>query len=175
MTSLKNEFTKTMVARILSFKVWSILLVFVLVATSAGAALADNSDPKGHKFDNTFTKWVTNPPVMEGVVDGDVGPGMFEGEAISMSPGGINTTIIEAIYRFNGSKHAFTAHVIVINDDLTNNATITGDVTDGWLKGASVKGEYKMVFPGTGDCPAELPYPDIPVCFQGELDILVPK
>ena len=58
MTNLKNEGTKTVVTKIQPFKGWSILLVLVLVATTAGAALAYSSDPKGHTFDDTFTKWV---------------------------------------------------------------------------------------------------------------------
>lgn len=183
MTNLKNEFTKTVATKILPFKGWSILLAIVLVAATAGAALAYNSDAKGHTFDNTFTKWVTywpptpptqdNPVNMEGVVDGDVGPGTYVGEAISVIPGD-NSTSIEAFYHFNGSKHAFTAHLYITQDDLAGTATITGDVTEGWLKGASVTGEYNVVGVGMDDCPGT---PDniLPVCFQGALHVHVPK
>src|SRR5688572_25250326 len=90
MTNLKNESIKTMGTRIQPFKGGSILLGFVLFATTAGAALAYNGDAKGHTFDNTFTKWVTtSPPApgvmanMVGVVGGDVGLGTYTGEVIS--------------------------------------------------------------------------------------------
>jgi len=86
MTNLKNEDTKTVATKIQPFKRWSTLLGLVLVATTAGAALAYKSDAKGHAFDNTFTKWVTtSPPAadvvanMVGVVGGDVGPGAYAG------------------------------------------------------------------------------------------------
>src|SRR5215210_2288376 len=92
MTKEKNEGTKTVVTKIQSFKGWSILLGLVLVATTAGAALAYGADTKGHTFDNTFTKWVTSSPPavgvvanMAGVVGGDVGPGTYAGEIISVN------------------------------------------------------------------------------------------
>ena len=141
MTNLKNEGTKTVVTKIQSFKKWSILLGLVLVATTAGAALAYNSGVKGHTFDNTFTKWViTTPPApgvilnMMGVVGGDVGPGTYTGEVISANTVG-NITSIQALYHFNGSKHAFTAELNVTQDESAGTATITGHVTEGWLKG----------------------------------------
>src|SRR5687767_5907030 len=104
MANLKNEGTKTVVTKIQPFKRWSILLVLVLVATTAGVALAYSSDAKGHTFDNTFTKWViTSPPAagvvanMVGVVGGDVGPGTYAGEIISVNTVG-NITTIHALY-----------------------------------------------------------------------------
>ena len=178
MTSLKNESTKTVTAKIQPSKGWSILLGFVLVGTSAGAALTYNSDAKGHTFDDTFTKWVTaSKPAegvlanMVGVVGGDVGPGEYKGEVISMNTVG-NITSIKALYHFNGSKHAFTADLNVTQDDSAGTATITGYVTEGWLKGASVTGEYNVL----AVCPIETPdnaYGTI--CFQGALHVHVPK
>src|SRR5215207_4897490 len=136
MTNLKNEGTKTVAAKNQLFKGWSILLGLVLVATSAGAALAYNSDAKGHTFDATFTKWVTTSPPAEGVlanmvgvVGGDVGPGTYTGEVISVNTVG-NITSIEALYHFNGSKHAFTAELNVTHDDSAGTATITGQITE---------------------------------------------
>ena len=178
MTNLKNEGTKTVVKKIQPFKGWSILLGLVLVATTAGAALAYNSDAKGHTFDNTFTKWVTtSPPApgvianMVGVVGGDVGPGAYEGEVISVNTVG-NITSIEALYHFNGSKHAFTANLKITQDESAGTAMITGDVTEGWLKGASVTGEYTVL----AVCPLDTPdnaYGTL--CFQGALHVHVPK
>src|SRR5215216_2394083 len=117
MTNLKNEGIKTVAAKNQLFKGWSILLGCVLIATTAGAALASNSDAKGHTFNATFTKWVTTSSPAEGVlanmvgvVGGDVGPGTYTGEVISLNTVG-NITSIKALYHFNGSKHAFTAEL----------------------------------------------------------------
>jgi hypothetical protein len=178
MTNLKNEGTKTVAMKIQPFKGWSILVGLVLVATTAGAALAYSSDARGHTFDNTFTKWVTtSPPAagvlanMVGVVGGDVGSGTYSGEVISVNTVG-NITSIEARYHFNGSKHAFTANLNVTQDESAGTATITGHVTEGWLKGASVTGEYKVL----AICPMETPDNAYgTVCFQGVLHVQVPK
>jgi len=178
MTNLKNETTKTVATKIQSFKGWSMLLGFALVVTTAGATLAYNSDAKGHTFDDTFTKWVTtSPPApgvvanMVGVVGGDVGPGTYTGEVISANTVG-NITSIEALYHFNGSKHAFTANLKITQDESAGTAMITGDVTEGWLKGASVTGEYNVL----AVCPLETPDNAYgTVCFQGALQVHVPK
>ena len=178
MANQKNERTKTVMTKIQPLKGWSILFVFVLVATTAGAALAASAGTKGHTFDSTFTKWViTMPPApgvlenMVGVVGGDVGPGTYTGEVMSVNTVG-NITTIQALYHFNGSKHAFTADLTVTQDDSAGIATITGRVTEGWLKGASVTGEYTVL----AVCPIETPdnaYGTL--CFQGALHVHVPK
>jgi hypothetical protein len=181
MTNLNNEGTQTVVTKIQSFKKWAILLVLVLVATSAGAALAYSNDPRGHTFDDTFTKWVISwpqtPPTkdmpanMVGVVGGDVGPGTYTGEVISVNTVG-NITSIQALYHFNGSKHAFTARLNVTQDELAGTATITGHITEGWLRGASVTGEYTVL----AVCSIETPDNVFgTVCFQGALHVHVPK
>ena len=178
MTNLKNEGTKTVVTKIQSLKGWSILLALVLVATTAGAALAYKGNAKGHTFDDTFTKWViTSPPAegvilnMMGVVGGDVGPGTYTGEVISANTVG-NITSIQALYHFNGSKHAFTAELNITQDESAGTATITGHVTEGWLKGASVTGEYTVL----AVCPIETPdNAQGTVCYQGTLHVHVPK
>jgi hypothetical protein len=178
MTNLKNEGTKTVATRIQPFRGWSILLGLVLVATTAGVALAYNGNAKGHTFDDTFTKWViTSPPApgvilnMMGVVGGDVGPGTYTGEVLSVNTVG-NITNIHAHYHFNGSKHAFTADLNVTQDESAGTATITGHVTEGWLKGASVTGEYNVL----AVCPIETPdNAQGTVCYQGTLHVHVPK
>jgi hypothetical protein len=150
----------------------------VLVATTAGVALAFNRNAKGHTFDDTFTKWVTTTPPAEGVlanmvgvVGGAVGPGTYTGEVVSLNTVG-NITSIEALYHFNGSKHSFTADLKITQDDLAGRATITGRVTEGWLKGASVTGEYNVL----AVCPIDTPDNAYgTVCFQGALHVHVPK
>jgi hypothetical protein len=83
-----------------------------------------------------------------------------------------NITSIEAFYHFNGSKHAFTAHLYITQDEAVGTATITGDVTEGWLKGASVIGEYNVLALCSIDTPDNA---FGTVCFQGALHIQVPK
>lgn len=121
-----------------------------------------------------FTKWVTSPgtaPVqfkMEGVVSGDVGGGKFVGEVLNLtSTAGI--TKIEALYHINGGTHQFTADVRVTQDDKKGTGVIKGVVTEGWLKGAEVQGEYQVIGP-CGIINAQTgPFGD--TCFQGTLRI----
>ena len=82
-----------------------------------------------------------------------------------------NITRIKALYHFKGSKHAFTAELNVTQDESTGTATISGYVTDGWLSGASVTGEYNVL----GVCPMATPNNAFgTVCFQGALHVHVP-
>jgi hypothetical protein len=172
MTNLKNEGTKTVAMRIRLSKGWGIALGLVLVAAIAGSALAYSGSAKGHTFDDTFTKWVTDSTAgtMVGVVGGDVGPGAYAGQILTYNDDKTTTTI-HALYHFNGSKHAFTADVNIAQSDAAGTATITGLVTDGWLKGASVTGEYNVL----AVCPIQTPVNAYgTVCFQGALQIFVP-
>lgn len=119
----------------------------------------DHRDPE-----NTFTKWITNYPNMAGVVGGDVGRGTFVGEVLDFQPAAQagSPTFIEANYHFNGRHHSFSAHVFVTEIDLK--AVIIGTVTDGWMKGTTVEGEYTQI-----KCSHDN---TITACFQGTLDIL---
>ena len=94
----------------------------------------------------TFTKWVTsfrNLPgdvaTFAGVVGGGVGNGIFTGELLLYSPSPTVSHFV-AFYHFTGLKHSFTALVNVEQTGLK--AVIIGVVTDGWLKGRAVVGEY---------------------------------
>lgn len=173
MTNLKNEGTKTVAKRFRLSKGWGIALALVLVAAIAGSALAYSGSAKGHTFDDTFTKWVTdaNAGTMVGVVGGDVGPGTYAGQILTYNDDKTTTTI-HAAYHFNGSKHAFTADVNIVQSDASGVAVITGSVTDGWLKGASVTGEYNTLSACTIPTPINA-YGT--VCFQGALHVHVPK
>ena len=133
------------------------------LSMGAGVASAQGDQPLSQ---NTFTKWVTGPgtaPVlanMGGVVGGDVGDGTFTGEVLTKTPTDTGA-VINALYHFTGSERAFTANVHVVQEGLK--ATITGRITDGWLHGSLVTGEYTQT-----TCP------DSPAaeqtCFQGTLD-----
>ncbi len=127
----------------------------------------------GHTFDNTFTKWIFDYPYMMGVVGGDVGTGTYAGQVLNLSTVG-DITSVEALYHFNGSIHSFTAHVFVTENDApgVGTATITGRVTEGWLEGANVTGEYKV----WGACPIPTPGNiEGTRCYQGVIHVQVPK
>ena len=109
----------------------------VLIATSILMA-ASMSAFAEH---GTFTKWITTAPSMAGIVGGSVGDGSYAGEILKMTAG--TTTVIEALYHFNGSKHVFSALVHVEQTGLK--AVISGVVTEGWLKGNQVVGEYTQI------------------------------
>jgi hypothetical protein len=128
------------------------------LSLGAGTALADSHRDHGNA-ENTFTKYVSAYPIMAGVVGGDVGPGTYAGEILKRTPG--TTTVIEALYHFNGSRHSFTALVHVEQTGLK--AVIIGVVTDGWLKGNMVEGQYMQI-----TC-TQAPNG---TCFQGTLDII---
>jgi hypothetical protein len=108
---------------------------------------------------NTFTKWITTAPTMAGVVGGADGDGIYAGEILKFTPG--DTTVIEALYHFNGMKHSFTALVHVVQTGMK--AMISGVVTEGWSIGHQVKGEYTQI--SSNQSPNG-------TAFQGTLDIL---
>ncbi|HEY7467792.1 MAG TPA: hypothetical protein VIB47_13960 [Dehalococcoidia bacterium] len=117
----------------------------------------------------TFTKWVTEFPPggvpvianMEGVVGGDVGNGTFAGEVLTFEAiGNGKISKITADYHLNGSAHQSTARMHVWQFD-AKFAVVTGAVTDGWKKGATVFGTYKVI-PCT-QAPIE------GLCYQGTL------
>ena len=90
----------------------------------------------------TFTKWLVGEgPAMAGVVGGAVGDGAYAGKVLDFNPG--PTTVIAAIYQFNGSKRPFTALVHVEQTGLE--AAIDGIVIDGWGKGNRVTGGYTQI------------------------------
>jgi hypothetical protein len=169
MKNLKNEGLKILELKLRSFKAWRLLLALMLVLSFAAApaqlALADAGGVKGHTFDVTFTKWISTWPNMVGVVGGAVREGTFAGEVLNYLPG-VTITKIEALYHMNGSRHSFTAHVYVTQNNVTGMAAITGRVTEGWLEGAPVTGEYKV----WASCPLTPPGSGT-MCFQGTLHI----
>jgi hypothetical protein len=129
-----------------------VAIVIAMALLTAGGALAGAQE-------NTFTEWVTTAPAMAGVVGGACGNGTYVGEILKYTEG--PTTVIEALYHFNGSKHVFSALVHVEQTGLK--AVIKGVVTDGWLKGDPVEGEYTQI--STKQSPNG-------TAFQGTIDIL---
>jgi hypothetical protein len=162
-------------------------LAVVLSAGFAVTAQARTEAPKSHESHRhhrgvvvTFTKWVTSLPYdpstlagvnMAGVVGGDVGPGIFDGTVVrddaTSRPG---FWLAQALYGFQGSRHAFVAYnYIAENDTVTpHTARIHGSVLGGWMKGAHVSGRYT-----TRDvCPIPTPGNVFgTVCIQGTLHL----
>jgi hypothetical protein len=153
---------RSLQARVLAMATAAALLVFTL---GVGLASANAGD---HRYaDNTFTKWITGAgpapyvATMGGIVGGDVGQGTFSGYVVTktVTPTG---AVIDAIYEFHGFRHSFTAPVHVVQTGIT--AVITGQVTEGWLAGSMVEGQYTQ-----GTCPhGGL----TTTCFSGTLTIL---
>jgi hypothetical protein len=156
-----------------------IVVVAALAAPFAAGptqmALADKGGQKGHNVEVIFTKWVTSPgdgnPVlfnMAGVVSGDVGGGQYVGEVLELTPTEATTTI-KALYHLNGGAHQLTAQLTVVQDNQAGTAVLKGVVTDGWMKGAQVRGTYQVIAP-CGILNAQNgAFGDI--CFQGTLRI----
>lgn len=167
MEHVKHEALETIKRNNRSIKSLSIVLALALLValfalpSSLGTLLADGRGARGHNFEVTFTKWVTDFPNLAGVVGGDVGTGTFAGEVLEFVPGD-ETTHIEALYHLNGGTHALTAHVFVTQDEVAQTAVITGAVTDGWLKGGQVSGNYTII-----SCPEQTNG----LCYQGTLRI----
>jgi hypothetical protein len=113
----------------------------------------------------TWTKWITqniSPPgdngifaTIEGRVGGDIGEGTVTGEAFNAvvttqvdDTTTTVTTVFDAVYHCVGSKHSFTVHFAAVQTRVVNGAGTTvsgqvkGVVTEGWLKGNVVEGEY---------------------------------
>lgn len=131
---------RSLQARALVIAAAAALLVFTL---GVGLTSAGGGD---HRYaDNTFTKWISGggpaPYVatMGGIVGGDVGDGTFSGFVVTKTLTATGA-VIDAIYRFHGSRHSFTAPVHVVQTGLS--AVISGQVTDGWLAGNMVEGQY---------------------------------
>ena len=133
-----------------AFTAMAVLAVTLLFQTSVTrAGDKGKRDDHGQQAQVSFTKWITSFPYqpgllanMAGVVGGDVGDGSFTGEVLQMSTVGDVTEIV-AFYHFHGAKHSFTALNHIVQTGLK--AVIVGVVTDGWLKGHAVEGEFTQI------------------------------
>ena len=134
MRPIQKEAIRSIVRRRLLVSIATVALL--LVSLGAGTASAGGGQHA------TFTKWVTTWPDMAGVVGGSVGDGQFAGTVVD-SVSGPTTTLITAIYHFEGSRHDFTARIHAEWTGL--HATITGVVTDGWGSGKLVTGIFDQV------------------------------
>ncbi len=150
-----------------SSPILALVLVAALAAAPARLVLADAGGVQNHVFEVTFTKWITAYPDMSGIGGGAIGPARFTGELLSMTTVG-SMEYAEALYHFDGAKHSFDAHIYATQDDTTGTGVIQGTVTGGWLRGATLTGEYNV----WGTCPIETPGNGMgTLCFQGVLHL----
>jgi len=139
----------------------ALVAAVVLLALSLGSGVASADGGRHGDAESTFTKYVSAYPIMAGTVGGDAGSGTFAGEILKYTVASATAPkVIEALYHFNGSRHAFSALVHVEQTGLK--AVISGVVTDGWLKGNRVDGHYTQI--ACSQAPNG-------ICFQGALDI----
>jgi hypothetical protein len=185
MKNLTIEGLTTLERKVHSIKGWRLLLALMLVAplaalSAAGPttlALADSGGVQGHTFDVTFTIWMTTLPAhppsrvgvpLSGVVGGAVGIGSFTGIVLSDDLTVPGFWLGQDQFGFSGQKHSFVADVHITHNATTGVAVITGVVTQGWLKGAQLSGEYKTM----PVCPIATPGNVFGMlCFQGTLQI----
>jgi hypothetical protein len=155
------------------------VLTSLFISVSSAGALA-RGGPHQHSADVTFTRWATTLPSdssasagirMVGVVGGDIGPGRFAGEMISDA----HTTrphlwLGHVRYSLYGHEHSFIADVHITEDDdlVPITATIQGVVTQGWLKGDRVTGQYRQ----WDTCPIPTPgNVNGTICFLGTIHL----
>ena len=105
---------------------------------------------------------------MSGTIGGDVS-GSYQGIILNAPDTSLPVTVIEAIYNFNTTgPHSFSARVQVTQDNQKGTATINGNIVDGWMKGGTVSGQYKVVSGCTWAAPAKAPANR---CFEGSLHL----
>jgi hypothetical protein len=151
---MKNQLTKSR----WTFVAIALIVVFIAVISSAGAqdASTDSSE-----YEISFTKWGTCYSeekecetadgsmviwTMEGVVTGgDAGTGSFSGEVLEEIQSTPELWEAVPVYHIHGTTHEFSAHMLVMENPTAGEATLVGIITDGWLKGQTVKGTYTTV------------------------------
>jgi hypothetical protein len=158
---------------------WSIKRRWVIVArtlvasvaavvTSLGtqAALADNSAGEDHDFTVMVTKWMTSDTDMVGnITGGDAGLGTFTGKVLHVEKSTPQVWQGVVLYQIHGARHSFDAKVVVTENDVTNEATLHGTITSGWMRGAHVQGGYDII--AASSCP----YPQYGPCYHVTLHI----
>lgn len=141
------------------------LAATMLLQTSVSRADDEGKrDEHGQQAKITFTKHgVSTVPVpglimnMVGVGEGDAGDVLFTGEVLKTGP--VPRDVV-ALYHFTGTKYSFSALIKGSQPfgGVGAKGEITGVVTEGWLKGHLVKGEWTVIAPcytpgtGVGNC-----------------------
>jgi hypothetical protein len=163
------------------------LIAFVVAASSSSGAQETPtpvSEP-AQDYTVTFTKWVTCGSdqkdckasdgtmvlgTMPGIITGgDAGDGSFYGEILDVIQATPDLWEAVTVYQIHGTAHDFSAHMLVMEYSSQGDATLVGIITDGWLKGQTVQGSYKIVS-SCPDNPSQPPDQMSP-CYQATLHI----
>jgi hypothetical protein len=163
------------------------LIAFVVAASSSSGAQETPtpvSEP-AQDYTVTFTKWVlcySDPNTckapdgalvdmpMGGIITGGAaGTGNFTGEVLHVIQATPDLWEAVALYQIHGTTHDFSAHMLVMEYSSQGDATLVGIITDGWLKGQTVQGSYKIVS-SCPDNPSQPPDQMSP-CYQATLHI----
>jgi len=175
--SIKRRWTSVALALIVSFGA---------VSSSSGTQVArGEGGESGENYDIMFTKWVacysdqkdceasdgamvvgTMPGIITG---GDAGTGDFYGEILDVIQSTPDLWEAVTVYQIHGTTHEFSAHMLVMEDSATGEATLVGIIVDGWLKGQTVQGSYNTVS-SCPDNPSQPPDPLSP-CYVVTLHI----
>jgi hypothetical protein len=133
----------------------------VLVATvGTQAVLAGSGGKRVQSEDVRFTKWMTSDQDMAGVLTGGTaGTGTFSGEILNVITSTPELWEGEVQYQIHGTTHQFSAHIHVMENVVTNKATLDGVITEGWLHGRAVHGEYDTI----SSCPENPHQPPDPL------------
>jgi hypothetical protein len=156
-------------ARPRSARTFTLRLLGLLLALVLAGGLASASHVKAAKASDglelTFTKWITAYPQMGGVVGGDI-EGRFAGYIFSLTTTDDgHFTYITARYGVvaEDPSENLTAIMQVTQNNWTGVAQLHGVVTEGWLAGEQVVGQYKVLSTCAGN-------PNGP-CFKGTLRV----
>jgi len=147
----------------------SLVAALMLVAGAATASAGTHNRSRhetGPGLLLTYTKWFAPGfPNMVGTVGGDI-DGQFGGAVLRATPDSTGRFIrLSAIYIVVAPdpSRSFTARVDGVQDSQSGAAVLDGRVVDGYLWGAHVHAEYKVI----GDC-AQAPDG---TCFQGTIKV----
>jgi hypothetical protein len=97
---------------------------------------------------------------MAGVLTGGAaGTDTFSGEILNVITSTPELWEGEVQYQIHGTTHQFSAHIHVMENVVTNKATLDGVITEGWLHGRPVHGEYDTI----SSCPENPHQPPDPL------------
>jgi hypothetical protein len=141
--------------RNLTFATLTALAAALAYPTSRALA----AQPENTQIVVTFTKWVIAGGVMPGVVGGELGNGVFAGQALSVVPiADGNVSKLDVRYGVVvGGGRSFNAVLHGTYNAQTGIGVLSGVIVDGWLTGAQVQvrwqrlanAEHGAIFVGT--------------------------
>ena len=139
-------------------------LTFATLAALAAALAFPTSpalavQPANTQVVVTFTKWVIAGGVMPGIVGGELGDGVFAGQALSqvrIADGKISKLDVRYGVVVGGGR-SFNAVLHGTSNSQTGVGVLNGVIVDGWLTGAQVQvrwqrlanAEHGAIFVGT--------------------------